>query len=302
MIRRAQTWLVLCTLMLAAPGSVLAAAGQVMFVHGEVTAERQPPVTLSKGDDVLVADTVRTGAAARAQLAFTDGSRLAIRPDSAIRIEEYVYQAEATPVPSRSVDRSVTRLLKGGFRTISGAIGKDDEKAYEVRTPVGVLGIRGTDYMVVYCNADCRPSDGNTALAENGLYLSVADGAIVFSNASGDIELAAGEHAFVPLDNGPPRRLAVPPPVFIDELERPVDLHSLSSPVGFDSKLGSRRQPDVNAAPTGADDANDTGMERADAPKQPLYGRDADGTLIDLLPGRLQDVRPNPNDVTDNNL
>ncbi|MEQ8205607.1 MAG: FecR family protein [Woeseia sp.] len=304
MIRRLQPWVLLGAGLLAMPVSVLAAAGQVMFTSGEVTAERQPPVTLLKGDEVFVADTVRTGTAARAQLLLQDGARLAIRPDSAVRIEEYVYQAatrSAAPVTSRSANRSVTRLLKGGFRTVTGAIGKDDEKAYEVRTPVGVLGIRGTDYMAVFCNADCRPSGSGTVPAEDGLYLGVVNGVIVFSNEAGDLELRAGEHAFVPLDTRRPRRLAVPPPVFFDELERPLDAQLRASRVGFDSTLGSRRQPDVDAAPNQDSETNDTGMERADAPKQPVFGSDADGNRIDLLPGQIEDGRSTPGNNTDMN-
>ncbi len=303
MICRLQRWLLLGAGLLAMPVSVLAAvAGQVMFSTGEVTADRQPPASLVKGDDVFVADTVRTGVAARAQLLLQDGARLAIRPESAIRIEEYVYQAadsSAAPATSRSANRSVTRLLKGGLRTITGAIGKDDEKAYEVRTPVGVLGIRGTDYMLVFCNADCRPAGSGTALAENGLYLGVIEGHIVFRNETGSIELRAGEHAFVPLDTRQPQRLATPPSVFIDEFDRPLRGQTRPSPVGFDSKLGSRRQPDVNTTPIDNNDLAEKGMDRTDAPKQPLIGTDPDGNRIDLLPGQLQEVRPMPGDNRD---
>ncbi len=125
-------------------------AGKAIFVKGPVSAERDPPVPLAKGDAVLVEDAIVTGEAARAQLLMLDGAKVAIRPNSRLLIEEFLYPSgepvpEGTLVASVSGDRAVYSLIKGGFRSITGAIGKENEADYEVRTPVGVLGIRGTD-------------------------------------------------------------------------------------------------------------------------------------------------------------
>ncbi|MDX1434446.1 MAG: FecR domain-containing protein, partial [Gammaproteobacteria bacterium] len=46
-----------------------------------------------------------------------------------------------------SGSRSFFSLLKGGLRTITGAIGKLNRKAYQIRTPVATIGIRGTEYL-----------------------------------------------------------------------------------------------------------------------------------------------------------
>ena len=107
--------------------ALAADAGTVLFARGEVTAEREPPVPLAKGDSVLDDDTVATGDASRAQLLLLDGAKLAIRPNSRLRIDEYVFQgAPATEtsaaVVSTTGDRSVSTLIKGGFRTITCAI------------------------------------------------------------------------------------------------------------------------------------------------------------------------------------
>ena len=146
--------------LLTANAAFAADAGQVIFAKGEVTAERQPPVELTKGDAVLVSDTISTGDASRAQFLMIDGAKIAMRPNSRLRIEEYAYPSGESAAPGQAVvttsdDRSVTSLLKGGFRTITGAIGKDTEDSYEVRTPVGVLGIRGTSFGVLLCRGDC---------------------------------------------------------------------------------------------------------------------------------------------------
>nr|MDJ0701588.1 FecR family protein [Woeseiaceae bacterium] len=153
--------------LLSSPAAVAQDAGSVTFATGSVTAEREPPVELAKGDTVLVADSIVTGDAARAQLLMIDGARVAIRPNSRLVVAEYAYTPPATPgtpaVATSDDASSVLNLVKGGFRTITGAIGKEDPAAYEVRTAVGVLGIRGTDYSAQLCRGDCDWAPGVAA-------------------------------------------------------------------------------------------------------------------------------------------
>ena len=270
-----------------------AEAGSVLFARGEVTAERQPPVPLVKGDAVLDDDTIATGEASRAQILFTDGAKVAIRPNSRLRIEEYLFQGatdSSGQVVSTSGDKSVANLIKGGFRTITGAIGKEDEEAYEVRTPVGVLGIRGTDYSAVFCNADCTwvPGFNANAPIEDGLYLGVTEGAIFFRNEIADIELEAGEYAFIPLNDPTPQQLDAPPPVLLDDNDLRFDpaADDDNTLAGFDTDLGTRRAPDVQSPDSSAPPP---GQEPSD-PEQPINAIDADGRPIDITPGDA----PNP--------
>lgn len=267
-------------------------AGTVSFAVGDVTAERQPAVTLAKGDAVLASDAVITGAASRAQLTMVDGARIAIRPDSRIVIDEYIYAA-ATATPgtavSSSSDSSVISLVKGGFRSITGAIGKDTPDNYEVRTAVGVLGIRGTDFALLLCG-DCSSAPGVApgSVVPQGLYIMVSDGTIVFRNAITDIEVTAGEYVFIPFDTRRPEKLDAAPPVFIDDSDFRFDGEAQLS--GFDSKLGLRREadsspPDSTAPKTSTQDgANDRPV-----PEQSIIGIDADGTPVDLTPGAPPD-------------
>jgi hypothetical protein len=274
-------------------------AGSVLFATGSVTAEREPPAALAKGDSVVVGDTIATGEAARAQLLMLDGAKIAIRPNSRFRIEEFNYSGadpdEGQAVISSSDERSVTSLLKGGFRTITGAIGKENEASYEVRTAVGVLGIRGTDYTAVFCSADCNwaPGVNPAEPIEDGLYLGVTAGTIVFRNEHGDIELQAGEFAFIPLSDRRLRELASPPPMFLDENDllrddadgrvpgKPDD----GSQKGFDDELGTRRVPDPSstADPKGSDGSEE--KEDRETPAQPVIGISPDGRPVDLTPG-----------------
>lgn len=282
------------TLLFAASNSVSAAdAGSVTFATGSVSAERQPAEALAKGDTVLVTDNVITGDASRAQLLMIDGAKLAIRPNSRLLVEEYAYEAAAavagaTAITTSEDNSSVISLVKGGFRTITGAIGKEDPSDYEVRTAVGVLGIRGTDFAVLFCSGDCNTAPGVTpgTVVPDGLYLMVTEGIVVFSNEVADIELTAGEFAFIPLDTRQPTRLDTAPPVYIDDSDFQFEADTAAAnatPEGFDTNLGTRRAPDSSAPDPSSTNQGDS--DSSEAPKQSIQGVDRDGSQIDLTPG-----------------
>jgi hypothetical protein len=272
-------------------------AGSVLFATGPVMAERAPPVALVKGDIVVIGDTIATGEAARAQLLMLDGAKVALRPNSRFQIEEFNYSGpdagDGQAVISSDDERSVSSLLKGGFRTITGAIGKEHEESYEVRTPVGVLGIRGTDYTAIFCSGDCNwvPGVNPADPIEDGLYLGVSDGTIVFRNENGDIVLSAGEFAFIPVSDRRLRELKSPPPMFLDENDllrsdgtAPGQADD-GSQKGFDDALGVRRAPASSSAPSpdGAD-GNEEESDR-ETPAQPVIAIGPDGRPVDLTPG-----------------
>ena len=293
----------------AQPVAMAQDAGSVIFAKGDVSAERQPPEPLSKGDVVRTSDTVVTGKASRAQLLMLDGAKIAMRPDSRLLIEEFSYAqpgASAATVTS-SNDKSVIGLVKGGFRTITGAIGKENEADYEVRTAVGVLGIRGTDYTAVFCNGDCDWVPGVSAGSPipDGLYLGVTEGVIVFRTSAETIELKAGEYAFIPLDVPEPQRLNSPPAVLLDENDLRFDPGNTQSgatrpddgsTTGFNATLGTRRAPPTSSAASSdgessEDPNNDDGS--AETPKIPTIATDPDGTPVNLTPGTQPDPRGN---------
>jgi hypothetical protein len=291
------------TLLLTVAQSVIAAdAGTVSFVTGSVSAERQPAAPLAKGDTVLVEDFVITGDASRAQLMMIDGARVAIRPNSRLQVEEYVYAGEQAAAGSAVVtsddNSSVINLVKGGFRTITGAIGKEDPSDYEVRTAVGVLGIRGTNFAVLLCSGDCDTAPGVTpgAVVPDGLYLMVTEGTIVFSNEVTTLELTAGEFAYIPFDTRQAARLDAAPAIFIDtsdfRFEDDADGDGIpdapdgAAPLGFDAALGTRRAPDAPDSSTADPDSTDQDDDTSrDIPAQSIQGIDRDGNPVDLTPG-----------------
>lgn len=110
----------------------------------------------------------------------------------------------APPAPAatqQSAPRAYFRLLKGGFRAVSGLIGKSDPAEYRVSTPVATIGIRGTDYLVILCDAACANDpvivdtlpEGSSALG--GVLVGVIQGGVFVVNEAGKVaEVAAGQY------------------------------------------------------------------------------------------------------------
>lgn len=297
-------------LALVAGNAIAQDAGTVTFAAGSVAAERAPAVPLAKGDTVLAGDFVVTADASRAQLTMIDDAKISIRPNSRIEIAEYVYassEAASGPAVVTSDDNSsVLNLVKGGFRTITGAIGEEDPSDYEVRTAVGVLGIRGTDFAVLLCGGgSCNTAPGVTpgSVVPDGLYLMVTEGSIEFSNEVATIALVAGEFAYIPFDTRQPTRFDTAPPVFIDDTDFrfgddqdgdgiPDPAIDNSPPDGFDAALGTRRDPESGVPGSSTFDEADAGQDDGtgrEPPAQQIRGIDADGSEVDLTPGDIPD-------------
>ena len=185
------------------------AAGKVLIVAGSATVERAGRQTpLIAGSSVESGDTLSVGDKSTLQVRFTDESVVALRANSQFKIENYRFDKNA------ETDRSLMGLLKGGMRTITGLIGKANNKNYLVQTATSTIGIRGTHFAVVSCNNDCSRADGTAE--SNGTYGSVTDGRISVSNTTGTTEFGQQDSFFVSTPDTPPVRLLVPPAVLAD--------------------------------------------------------------------------------------
>ncbi|NNF67321.1 MAG: FecR domain-containing protein, partial [Gammaproteobacteria bacterium] len=169
-------------------------AGQALFVYGKayVVSPDGSRAALNKGSTVQSGDTIITSANGRVQMRMEDGGLLALRPQTEFVIEEFNFPTAAGGTSaSNGEPRSFFALVKGGFRSITGAIGKADKSDYRVRTPVATIGIRGTDYTAVFCDAAC-PAD-----MEQGLYVGVTDGGVTLANRGGSLDLNPGQFGHV---------------------------------------------------------------------------------------------------------
>jgi hypothetical protein len=105
--------------------------------------------TLSTGDPIHRDEKIRSNASGTGAFVFEDGTKLALGPNSAIVIDEFVYRSD-----SRFKKLSLG-ATKGTFRWISG---KSGHSAYKINTPSGALGVRGTAFDVYVA------PDGTTAV------------------------------------------------------------------------------------------------------------------------------------------
>lgn len=117
-------------------------AGRVTFVIGDVTAisSNGTKRVLAKGELLNSGERLETGKG-RLQIRFTDGSLLSLQPNTVFGLDNYTY-ARNKPQDGNLV----FNFVRGGMRTISGAIGRVNRANYTVKTPAGTIGIRGTAY------------------------------------------------------------------------------------------------------------------------------------------------------------
>ncbi|HEY5898460.1 MAG TPA: FecR family protein, partial [Burkholderiales bacterium] len=124
-------------------GELIAAVGTVQFSAGDVQLrgpdgrERRA----EKGAVVNEGDTVVSRPGASAQLKMIDGGIIAVRPDTELKIDQYRYDGRED-----GSENAAMRLVRGGFRTITGLIGRTRKSNYKVYTPTATIGIRGTDH------------------------------------------------------------------------------------------------------------------------------------------------------------
>ena len=198
-------------LVLALPTAVSAeiVAGRVVSTMGEVTAVRpdESARSLARGEPVYVEDTLRTGQRGRAQIRLIDDGLLDLRPLSRMTIDAY---EESAPDEDEG-GNAVMSFLRGAMRTVSGRIGRDPEDEYRMTTPTATVGIRGTDYSLQYCDADCA----DTGRPE-GLYGRVDNGAVDVTNAAGTGVFNGGDYFYVEDNNTLPSQLIGPPPGILD--------------------------------------------------------------------------------------
>ncbi|MGQ0700641.1 MAG: FecR family protein [Panacagrimonas sp.] len=196
-------------------------AGTVVFVSGTANAQRgTTAVPLAPGVAVLAGDVVMTDAGSFLQMRMDDGALIALKASSQLSIDTYT-----APPPSTTQrgGRAVMKLLKGGLRTLTGAIGSLDRQEFELNTPVASIGIRGTDFSLLYCDGDC-------VQAPDGLHARVSRGAILITNSAGDkLLLSENGYAWVKDGSTPPERrleapqemsLELPPPGTTDTSSR----------------------------------------------------------------------------------
>lgn len=174
-----------------------APAARVDFAIGDVKVlgPNGQSRTAAKGAQIEQGETISTNNG-RAHLRFTDGAYVSLQPESEFRIDQYRYDGKQD-----GNEKGFFSLVKGGLRTITGLVGRNNKNNYQVTTSVATIGIRGTEYTIQY---------GQSVTG------TVGEGEINVCNGAGCLSVTNGESYYVQNDGVKPvltnKRTDLPPP------------------------------------------------------------------------------------------
>ncbi|MDI3325464.1 FecR family protein [Pontibacterium granulatum] len=161
------------------------AVGQVILSYGDNLAVNAKGITraLKRGAYVYEKDRLETGVRGRLHIRFADGSRMNMKPESALQLAQFEFKQRK---PEQG--KAVFQLLRGGLRTITGKIGKTNPDNYKFQTVLATIGIRGTVYEVYMCDRCCA----ETHNVSEGVAGGVERGGIDVDTAVGKAEVDPG--------------------------------------------------------------------------------------------------------------
>ena len=184
-----------------------ASTGTVSQLAGVLSVQRPDGSirVLSPKSEISSGDILNTQKDSFAEIKFSDGARVVLKPNTSVKIENFAFQ-EAEPAK----DSFVYGLLKGGLRAVTGLVGKRNPDAYRLATATATIGIRGTTFTADDCiNSECLTADGGKV--EQGVIVGVQDGEIVATTKAGSQNFLAGQFGLMDSAERRPRFLSTDP-------------------------------------------------------------------------------------------
>jgi hypothetical protein len=126
--------LLLALLLFAGPA--LADTATVLAIRGDVYSD---DVLVLQGEPIAVGSVIKTGPKSFVVLQFEDGAKVTVRPSTEMEIVAYDYMG---------TNEAELSLISGGLRIVTGSLAKTNPENYKVRTPVALMGVRGTEFSV----------------------------------------------------------------------------------------------------------------------------------------------------------
>ena len=179
-------------------------AGKFLSVIGDVRVISRDgaPRAAQREAEFREGESIITGAGALAQLRMFDGALMSVRGDTEIKLERFSYTG--------AQDRNASFLMsvfKGGLRTITGAIGRQNRERYRITTATVTIGVRGTDFEIVHV-----PPQAGSREVPAGTYNRVFQGVTSMQNRAGVMLLVTRDQtAFAALQGTTPPVLVAPP-------------------------------------------------------------------------------------------
>lgn len=118
-------------------------AGSVKTAQGGSAVHRgADTIPIQAGMHLLVNDVIETAADGRLGIILQDGTRLSLGPNTELKIDSFVYE------PVNAKFALLLKMARGVMVYVSGKIARFSPESVSVETPVGVLGLRGTEFAV----------------------------------------------------------------------------------------------------------------------------------------------------------
>lgn len=231
--------------LLLSPAHAAEEAAQVILARdAQALGEDGVARKLARRDKIFVGETLTTGSAGMLQVRFVDKALLTLRESSHFRIETYA-------PPTDGGGNVLMHLVEGGFRTITGSIGKGSQDSYKVTTGAASIGIRGTHYEVVQESAQA-------------IVVAVWDGGIRVDNESGGLDLGQDmDFSYSRVETGQaPVGLLEPPPAFQQgpaATQNPQPADNEETVAQNDTESGSGTSDESDTGTTSASTSNTTG-------------------------------------------
>ncbi|OCQ22925.1 hypothetical protein A7985_02910 [Pseudoalteromonas luteoviolacea] len=130
----------LCYCIFAFSASAEQIAKTILAKHSVVAEQKKNQRKLKRKSAVYAKDFIVTGEQARAQIKFTEGTILTLGADTRFSILEFNHSADH-PSPNATLE-----FVTGAFRVVTGEITKVVRPNFKIKTPLGSIGIRGTDF------------------------------------------------------------------------------------------------------------------------------------------------------------
>jgi hypothetical protein len=118
------------------------AIGFVKIVKGEATViTAENIVKAQPGTPLHLGSILKTGKDGNLGVTFKDNTVMSFGPDTEVTIDEYLY------APAKGDLKLVVSMAKGSLHYISGIIAKLKPGAVAIKTPTGIIGVRGTHFL-----------------------------------------------------------------------------------------------------------------------------------------------------------
>jgi len=116
-------------------------AGTVKKVTGDVVIRRGPDrIPAKEGIHLLPHDILETPGGGSAGFILRDGTRVAMGANTSVEIDRYLFD------PGAGRLSMLLRLVRGVMVYVSGKMSELSPESVRVETPVGVVGLRGTEF------------------------------------------------------------------------------------------------------------------------------------------------------------